>query len=26
VPNYIDLVGQMKHLSIVNVELQLKPY
>ena len=26
VPNYIDLVGQTKHLSIVNVELQLKAY
>ena len=26
VPNYIDLVGQMKHLSIVNVELRLKAY
>ena len=26
VPNYIDLVGQSKHLSIVNVELQLKAY
>ena len=26
VPNHIDLVGQMKHLSIVNVRLRLKAY
>ena len=26
VPNYVDLVGQVLHLSIVNVELRLKAY
>jgi hypothetical protein len=26
VPNYVDIFGQMKHLSIVNVELRLKSY
>jgi hypothetical protein len=26
VPNYVDFVGQTKHLSIVNVEPRLKAY